>query len=259
MVACFPDQLAALLDEKCPPAETHTVVLWTKNPTNLLQHDALRHTCSQYPLYVHFTITGLGATALEPNVPSHREMLNLLEPLIAFLENPARIRIRFDPIVHLKNFNGRAFSNLKSFEEIACEAARHGIRSFSTSWMCAYKKVISRLHNHGFTEAPLSQEERNKEYEYLLEIASKYDVSLYCCGMPGMPTSRCIDGKLLSSLHPGQLECSTRKAKGQRATCGCTESFDIGWYFQCPHGCLYCYANPASIPDPLHEYTSSNN
>jgi len=259
MVACFPDQLAALLKEKCPPEETHTIVLWTKNPINLLQHEDLRHACSRYPLYLHFTITGLGSSPLEPNVPPQREMLNLLKPLMAFLQNPARIRIRFDPIVHLKSLNGRTFCNLKNFEEIACEAARLGIRCFSTSWMCAYKKVSSRLRNYGFVEMSLSQEQREKEYEYLLKTASKYGITLYCCGMSGMPTSRCIDGKLLSNLHPHRMDCSTRKAKGQRATCGCTESFDIGWYFQCPHGCLYCYANPAPIPEPLHEYTSRNN
>lgn len=259
MVACFPDQLATLLDEKYSPSETHTLVLWTKNPTNLLKHESLRRTCSQYRLYVHFTITGLGATALEPNVPSHRKMLNLLDPLVAFLESPARVRIRFDPIVHLKGPDGHTFCNLNSFEEIASQAAPHGIKSFSTSWMCAYKKVVSRLQKYGFSELSLSQEKRNEEYEYLLKIASKFDSSLYCCGMTDMPMSRCIDGELLSSLHPDKLKCSTRKAKGQRATCGCTESLDIGWYFQCPHGCLYCYANPAPIPDHLHEYTSSNN
>ncbi len=260
MVGCFPDQLAALLEEKCPPEETHTVVLWTKNPGNLLEHATLHQTCGRYPLYLHFTITGLGATVLEPNVPPFREMLRLLEPLVAFTGSPDRIRIRFDPIVHLRSTNGRTYCNIERFEEIAAAAARMGIHNFSTSWMSPYKKVIARLSNHSFTEIPLSQERREEEYRYLLKLAARYDINMYCCSMEGLPRSRCIDGQLLTELHPDRLPCSTRKAKGQRTTCGCTESFDIGWYFQCPHGCLYCYANPALVPlEHAHENLAGNN
>lgn len=259
MVGGFPEQLAALLVEKCPPQETHTVVLWTKNPTNLLEHRDLRRTCSRYNLYLQFTITGMGGSFLEPNAPPAREMLNLLGPVTDFVGGPERVRIRFDPILHLRSSDDDTYCNLPQFEEIATRAAFLDIHNFSISWMSAYKKVVSRLHKNGIETMPLSSEQMNEEHRHLLDISSRYNIVLQCCSMAGFPASRCIDGELLARLHPEQLPCSTRKAKGQRDACGCTESLDIGWYYQCPHGCLYCYANPAPSPVRTHDIKHVHN
>jgi DNA repair photolyase len=254
MVACFPDELVRLLDEKCPPEQTHTLVLWTKNPANLLEHEALRDACRQYALYIHFTITGMGGGPLEPNAPPWRDMTGLLGRLVDYAGSAARIRIRFDPIAHMRLAGGAMFSNLDSFEPIAAEAQKHGVTDFSISWMDAYKKVVSRLKKHDITDIPLSPSQWQEEFDWLRIKAAERSIRLHGCCVPGMPTSRCIDGQLLSALHPEKLPCSTRKAKGQRAACGCTDSFDIGWYNPCPHGCLYCYANPAPAPEFAHEH-----
>jgi len=259
MVGCFPDQLAELLAGKCPPEETHSVVLWTKNPTNLLVHDTLRQAVSRYPLFLHFTITGLGATRLEPNVPPSRETLGLLEPVTRFIGGPDRIRIRFDPVVHLRSSDGNTYCNISSFEEVADAAARSGIPNISISWMSAYKKVVARLRRNGLSDIPISDQQRQDEYCHLLRAAERYNINLHCCSVPGFPVSRCIDGEVLAELHPERLPCATHKARGQRAACGCTESFDIGWYHQCPHGCIYCYANPAPVPEHAHENQPLNN
>jgi DNA repair photolyase len=253
MVACFPGELARLLLEKCPPEQTHTVVLWTKNPANLLEHEALSAACKQYPLYIHFTITGLGGASLEPNVPRWEKMTSLLEPLVNYMGNPERIRIRFDPIVHLRLPDGTTVCNLEYFEPIADEAVKCGIHNFSISWMSAYRKVTSRLRKRDIAIVQPSHEEWQREFDWLSERASNRSIRLHGCCVEGMPASHCIDGELLTHLHPEQLPCSIKKAQGQRSACGCTESLDIGWYNPCPHGCLYCYANPALITEPVYE------
>lgn len=51
----------------------------------------------------------------------------------------------------------------------------------------------------------------------------------------------CIDGKLIERITGKPVKAG--KAKSQRPLCNCVESFDIGQYDICIHGCRYCYAN----------------
>ena len=101
LVACYPGVLAGALRQKCPPDRTHSVVLWSKDPRNLLRPGPLRDTLATYrQLYLHFTVTGMGGSFLEPRVLPHAEALALLPELVRFLGTARRIRIRFAPIVH---------------------------------------------------------------------------------------------------------------------------------------------------------------
>jgi len=245
MVGCFPEETAEKLAQKCPPEKVHSLVLWTKNPLNLWKNARLKHQIEQYSqLFIHFTITGMGGSRLEPNVPTWQEMLAVLPNLIRLTRHPDRIRFRFDPIVHLTTPEKKNFSNLTLFEKFAPVISELNIQNVSISWMSVYKKVRLRLAKHGFSIITISSEQRKEELNYLNQIARKWGLQLHFCGMPDLPISRCIDGFLLSSLHPQAVNCSQKRAKGQRKTCGCTESWDIGWYYPCGHGCLYCYGNP---------------
>jgi DNA repair photolyase len=248
MVAGYPDELASALLTKFPLEEVHTVVIWTKNATNLLRHSELRKALSRFEqLYVHYSITGMGGTYLEPGIPPTEETLAHLPGVIALTRSPERVRLRFDPIVHVLLPNGQHYTNLPHFPAIARFCAELGIRDVSVSWMQVYRKVANRLRRAGIEPEEPSRELWLEEAQQLEEVATKYGLRIHGCCVPGWPRSRCIDGYLLTRLHPRGVPCSTMRAKGQRPLCGCTESIDIGWYKPCVGGCLYCYANPKPV------------
>lgn len=249
MVGSAPDQLVEILSQKCPPESVHTLVIWTKNAENLVEYKPLLETVKRYDqIFVHYTVTGMGGTILEPRVPPPEKCMAFLPRLIELTGDPRRIRFRFDPIVHLQSSHQTSYCNLPWFEQFAPEVHKLGITNISISWMSEYRKVISRLNRAGFLAMKVTPELWQQEYNLVMEIAAKYNFTLHGCCVSAMPRSRCIDGALLMALHPNKEPCSVQKAKGQRAECGCTESWDIGWYFHCYHGCRYCYANPEPIP-----------
>jgi len=245
MIGTAPDQLLEILTRKCPPEKVHTLVFWTKNITNLFEFTPLLKKVKQYDqLFFHYSVTGMGSSALEPGIEKPEQAMSWLEKIVELASDPRRVRFRFDPVVHLKFPDGKNYSNLDWFEKFAPQIKQSGIREISISWMSAYRKVVSRLKRFGIEVIKISPDKWQKEYDYLKNIAENYGFTLHGCCVAGLDRSRCIDGHLLNELHPHNEKCSTRKAKGQRSDCGCTESWDIGWYYKCAHGCKYCYANP---------------
>jgi hypothetical protein len=244
MVGFFPSKLEEILQNRCSPDKVHTVVLWSKDPRNLLKRSSLFEILKSYTVFLHFTISGMGGSRLEPGILDTEKSLSLLPDLIRFLGNHRRLRIRFDPVVHLKTADGRNYSNLLEFPRIAREVRNAGLNHMIISWMQAYPKVGKRLARLGIVPIALSRKKRLNERDWIVEQAEKYNINVSGCCVPDMPVTRCIDGALLTDLHPDGKPAPIEKANGQRTECGCTKSWDIGWYYSCPGGCVYCYANP---------------
>jgi len=244
MVSCYPD----LLVEKLlayPPAQVHTVVIWTKNPGNMLAAGRLREALASYAqLYIHLTITGLGASLLEPQIPAWQQVIAMVPEVVALAKDPRRISWRFDPIVRAEA-GGVKISNFELFPLLAERMAACGITTCRTSWVEPYRKVLRRTQKKGVRLLIPSLAERCHQGAIFESTAARCGISMHYCAMEGFARSRCIDGELLSRLHPAGAPCSLKKAKGQRAQCGCTESIDLGWYsLKCHNACLYCYAEP---------------
>lgn len=235
-------RLGELLLTRYPPPRVHTVVVWTKFPEAVLV--GLRPALAAYEhVYVHLTVTGLGGTFLEPRVPPPQKVLAQIPALLDFLGDPRRLRIRPDPLVRFKR-GGEVIANVGAVAEIIARAASLGVKSFSTSFVELYPKVRRRLAAANLGAVPFLPAEKERIIAELSLVAEKYGAALYTCCVPGLPTSRCIDGELLSALHPRRERCCTDKARGQRPLCGCTHAVDLGWYsMTCPAGCLYCYAS----------------
>ncbi|MFC1591449.1 DUF1848 family protein [Thermodesulfobacteriota bacterium] len=244
LVSCYPDYFIEKLAEY-PPEAVHSVVIWTKNPANMLRPGPLREALGRYrQLYVHLTITGLGGTMLEPGIPTWREAVEMVPGVVAFVGDARRVCWRFDPLLRVIA-GGEELANLPLFPRLAEQVSRSGITTCRTSWVEPYRKVQRRLDKKGITLQVYEPAERIETAGWLQKKAAPLGLKIQYCSMEGFARSRCIDGRLLAELHPDGLACSQRRAKSQRKLCGCTESIDIGWYSQkCPNGCLYCYAEP---------------
>jgi hypothetical protein len=267
LIASFPDWFAVALggrrarvagpsgrvhDVDLSPSNVHTVVLWSKDFSNLLRNaHGLKDLLETYDqVYCHFTITGLGGTAIEPGVPALRDALAQLPGLTAFAGTSLRVSLRFDPVIFWKD-GGAVRSNLTFFPEVAAAAAGLGIRDVRTSFAQWYGKAKRRAAARDFPFVDPPDEEKRAHAATLAAIAAAHGLTLHACcqpflaGLPGIAPSACVDAALLESLHPDREPASPRKDRSQRAGCLCTESKDIGSYTQaCPHGCVYCYANP---------------
>jgi len=230
------------------PEDVHTIVLWSKDFRPLLQDvGRVRQTLARHDqVFCHLTITGLGGTLLEPSIAPWQEVVSQLSELIEFAKDPRRVSVRYDPIVHW--YEGQKIkSNLPFAEPILREVSKAGITAVRVSFATLYGKVRRRKGWRWYDPTPVQRLEITQR---LVALARSLGQTLYACSQSdlqsaGAVPSRCIDGELLSALHPHGLSAATGKDPGQRPECGCTPSADIGSYWmRCPNGCRYCYANP---------------
>lgn len=264
LVAFFPEWLAAALAKgsvqvrgprgrtraiDLRPESVHTIVLWSKDFSNLIgDRHGLRKALARYDqIAALFTITGLGGTRIEPAAPSPAAAFGQLPGLVALAGNPLRVSVRFDPIFTWRE--GPAVrSNLPFFETVAERAAERGIRDIRFSFTQWYRRSVRRARESGVEFVDPAPDEKIEAVARIAGIARRYGLRLHACSQPFLAggevlRSACIDGRLLTALHPRGDPATEAKDRSQRPDCGCTRSVEIGSYEQaCPHGCVYCYA-----------------
>lgn len=233
------------------PEDVHTMVLWSKDYSRLLANEArLLDRLRAFPqLYFHFTVTGLGGTAWEPGLPPAAQTDRQWEKLVAIAGDSRRVMWRFDPIVYWREGREQR-NNLEYFPKIARMVVLAGIKNVTVSLCHWYAKAKQRARRFGLLPEEPSNMELKKSIQWLLEQSSVYNIVVQACSCPallscGIKPAKCINGELLTHMHPNKEKAEIKKDSGQRNECGCTKSIDIGSYkLNCLEGCVYCYANP---------------
>lgn len=231
-------------------APVHSVFFWTRHPRGLLAPGPLQELVRvgiENPI-VHLTLTGLGGTALEPGVPTTREVLASLEPLLALLRGePERLLWRFDPVLP-------GVMSPAGFEALARPLAAHGIRSciFSFPAHLSLKGPLDAQYAR-FGIERRGRAERREAALRLLEVACRHGLSLRACCQPqlvedtrgAIQPASCISAELAVRLHPRRLPLELPKDPAQRRHCTCSTSHDLGRYAtdRCGSGCAYCYSS----------------
>jgi DNA repair photolyase len=247
LLAFHPDYMAERIEE-IGTENVHSLVIWTKNPSNILFHSKLNRLLEKLDqIYVLLTVTGLGGTPLEPKAPTADQVFRQLPAIIDFIGSPRRLAIRYDPLIDALYRGKERFTNLdiNKFSDILSQAHFLGVERIIVSYVTLYKKVIKRLKANDFEvlEHPLEEIISFIQNQMIPQV-EKLRMRLSTCVLPHLTHQGCIDADTLIEMHPLGIPCSQTKDKTQRAECHCTKSLDIGQWFSCYHGCLYCYGNP---------------
>ncbi len=230
------------------------LVLWTKDIRNLVNHPGLAEVAQAYPTIINYTVTGLAGTLWEPGVPPLGEQL----PELAVLAKrfpPGAIRWRFDPIIPGPDLYERFAATLGDFQAVLGD-----VDACVVSFPDPYPKAAARTRAAGLPWPVFTLPEKRAILAKFLVLfqksrrpgqveaeAAPFRPLRLCCeadllDQPGVGPAACIDAGLFERLYGVRIG-SPEKDPGQRKTCACTKSTDIGRYdLSCGHGCLYCYA-----------------
>lgn len=233
--------------EKC-----RAVVFWSKNPAPIFPVlDVLEE--RGIGCYFQYTLNDYDADGLEPNVPLVAERVETFRRLSQRL-GKARVIWRFDPLLLTDRIDENALvDKVQRLGERLSGLTEKLIISFAD--IGSYTKVRRNLQRHGVNYREFDGQAMQMVAAGVARAARSWGVRVAACcesvdlASLGIERSRCIDGELLLRISGNDPElaryCSPDAATdpGQRDTCGCARSKDIGQYSTCPHLCRYCYAN----------------
>lgn len=252
--------------------QTRLVVFWSKNPQPIIKNlSFLDKQNIQY--YFQFTLNNYENEGLEANLGSVDKRI---ETFIQLSETIGKEKViwRFDPFILTRDTGVNEL--LKKVEYIGERLKNHTEKLvFSYADIAEYRKVQTNLNMatvpyiefDEYTMLSLARGLQALNESWGLEIgtcAEKIDLQSL-----EIFHNKCIDDDLIKKLFfrdrklmeflGYELKAADLfdteeklmpikkgknfKDKGQRVSCGCIVSKDIGQYNTCPHECLYCYAN----------------
>jgi DNA repair photolyase len=218
--------------------EGSSIVFWTKNfkpACHFLKELDMRH-----KFYIHYTITGLGSSYIEPNVPD----MDISIDTVKYLSNKGYFVIwRYDPII-LDSLTMSSNWHVEMFNYLSFKLKGYTSRCH-ISFINLYEKVVKRFNERGYEIIDPPLDKKLKLVKRMKKIAKENGITLYsCCNdylvNKDIIKAKCIDDEILNIINSRFDRYTFRPSRDQ---CGCVSSVDVGDYKTCKHGCLYCYAN----------------
>ncbi len=213
------------------------IVFWTKDPTRMLENlEVLR----AYPCYVQVSLTPYD-TDVEGNIRPKEDIVRAMQEL-SRRWGRERVVWRYDPILVNEDYTSER--HFAWFAQTLAKLAPYSERCV-ISFIDLYAKT--KKNTQGLKLHELSEAEMREIAAGLAGLAKGSGVALQTCSEAidlaayGIGHGACLDGALIERITGKPLKKT--KAKSQRPLCNCVESFDIGQYDTCIHGCRYCYAN----------------
>lgn len=217
-------------------------ILITKNVTSKKFQEALLE--NKDKLILHATITFLGGTEYEPNVPKVGKSMQALKSIIDDGFPASKIVFRLDPIL--------CYGQAHAFGLIAENIVKLGISRVRFSFIDMYPHVKNRFASRnleipeiGESKFTLKEELQKNIICSLISSSKTRGIDLECCaensfGESEVESIGCISQKDLQLLGIYKNIMSLAK---QREGCKClsVKTELLTNKAQCPHGCVYCY------------------
>lgn len=242
---------------------TRVIVFWSKNPAPLIPYINCIHQMG-YRFYLQFTLNDYEQENYEPGLPPLQERIATFKHLAALL-GPDYVVWRFDPLFLTHDVTIPDL--LRRIDKTGNALYGHTKRlTFSFADIEKYRKVKRNLQKLCVTYKTWNEAMRQDFARQLHALNKQWHYELTTCAEPdsfahfGISPGKCVDDGLMAKLfyddkplmdflgRNGQQMLFNQsgnplKDKGQRKSCNCIVSKDIGQYNTCKHGCVYCYAN----------------
>jgi DNA repair photolyase len=250
--------------------KTRVIVFWTKNPEPLLPY--LHHIDRKgVHYYFQFTLNDYEREGFEPHVPPVEKRIDTFRRLSELI-GKERVIWRFDPLILTDRLrvNG-LLEKIRKLGDRLHNYTEKLVISFVD--IDKYRKVRNHFRHRGVAAHEFEMGQIEQIAQGLQTLNHSWQLDIATCAETadlhryGISHNRCIDDALMIRMFPhdsqlmsflgyreGMSGChedrTGLKDKGQRKTCGCIVSKDIGRYDTCGHGCIYCYAN-SPIPNAV--------
>lgn len=205
------------------------------------------------PYQIHCTITGLGGTKFEPQVPKPELMVeSCLDFFSKHMIDLKAVTLRIDPILDeaLGLQLGEAMLSMKAFSEAEVKDCRISIIDYYPHVRDRFTRYGLKLKYPNNFQSPEARQEELIGYFY--QQANRFGMRLHLCAeqiprykylrkVGDIDTEGCASAASWERLGIEDLKPATKK---QRADCTCDLSKQdllTGLSKGCPDGCVYCY------------------